>query len=88
MTTPTESRQQKIIDELRGFIRKVLSEPTVAARCMEIAREHRQERDARERIAREISAETIVRIPEAHSEADEIFLDVIEDVLEEEQALY
>lgn len=88
MTTPTESRQQKIIDELRGFIRKVLSEPTVAARCMEIAREHRSERDARDRIASEISAQTIVRIPENYSEADEIFLDVINEVLEEEQALY
>ncbi|MEQ6885317.1 hypothetical protein [Salicola sp. Rm-C-2C1-2] len=88
MTTPTESRQQKIIDELRGFIRKVLSEPTVAARCMEIARQHRHDRDAREQIASEISAQTIVRIPETHSEADEIFLDVIDEVLEEEQALY
>ncbi len=88
MTTPTESRQQKVIDELRGFIRKVLSEPTVAARCMEIARDHRHERGARDRIAAEISAQTIVRIPETHSEADEIFLDVIEEVLEDEEALY
>lgn len=88
MTTPTESRQQKVIDELRGFIRKVLSEPTVAARCMEIAREHRHEQGARDRIAAEISAQTIVRIPETHSEADEIFLDVIEEVLGEEAALY
>lgn len=88
MTTPTESRQQKIIDELRGFIRKVLSEPTVAARCMEIARAHRHEQGARERVAAEISAQTIVRIPETHSEADRIFLDVIEEVLEEEDALY
>ncbi|MGM0450811.1 MAG: hypothetical protein ACQERE_08290 [Pseudomonadota bacterium] len=88
MTTPTESRQQKVIDELRGFIRKVLSEPTVAARCMEIAREHRHEHEAREQIAAEISAQTIVRIPETHSEADEIFLDVIEEVLGDEEALY
>ena len=88
MSTPTESRQQRVIDELKGFIRKVLSEPTVAARCMEIAREYRNDRQAREIIAREISAQTIVRIPEEHSEADEIFMDIIEDVLEEEDALY
>ena len=88
MTTPTESRQQKVIDELKGFIRKVLSDPTVAARCMEIAREYRHSRRAREEMAREISAQTIVRIPEEHSEADETFLDIIEDVLEEEDALY
>lgn len=88
MSTATESRQQKVIDELKGFIRKVLSDPTVAARSMEIAREHKHTQGAREKIAREISAQTIVRIPEQHSEADEIFLDLIEDVLEDEEALY
>lgn len=88
MSTPTESRQAKIIDELQNFIRKVLTDPTVAARCMEIAREYRDDPDARDKIAREISAQTIVRIPETHSEADKLFLDVIEDVLEDESALY
>lgn len=88
MSTATESRQQKVIDELKGFIRKVLSEPTTAARCMEIAREYRHKQGAREAMAREISAQTIVRIPEQHSDADEIFLDLIEDVLEDEEALY
>jgi len=29
-----------------------------------------------------------VRIPEEHSDADEIFLDIIEEVLEDEDALY
>ncbi len=88
MSTPTESRQAKIIDELQNFIRKVLTDPTVAVRCMEIAREHRDDPDARNKIAREISSQTIVRIPESLSAADELFLDVIEDVLEDESALY
>jgi|AntDeeMinimDraft_4_1070355.scaffolds.fasta_scaffold00021_29 hypothetical protein len=88
MSTASESRQQKVIDELKGFIRKVLSDPTVAARSMEIAREHKHMREARDQIAREISAQTIVRIPEEHSDADEIFLDIIEEVLEDEDALY
>lgn len=88
MSSAVESRQQKMIEELKGFIRKALSDPTVAARCMEIARQYQGEPEAREQIAREISAQTIVRIPEQHSAADEAFLDIIDDVLDDEAALY
>jgi hypothetical protein len=88
MSSADESRQAKVISELRVFIRKVLSDPSIAATCMEIARKHKDEADAYKAIAEEISASTIVRIPEDHSDADKIFLDIIHEVLDDEAALY
>ncbi len=88
MSSAEESRQAKIISELRVFIRKVLSDPTIAAKCMDIARQHKNEPDAARVIAEQISSNTFVRIPEDHSDADKIFLDIIQEVLDDEAALY
>lgn len=88
MSGAEESRQAKIINELRVFIRKVLSEPALAVTCMEIARELKNEPDATKKIAEKISSTTIVRIPEELSDADKIFLDIIDEVLDDEAALY
>lgn len=88
MSTSVESRQAKMIDELRVFIKKVMSEPTIAVKSMEIARKYRNEPDANELIAREISANTTIRIPENWSEADRMFLEIIHEVLDDEEALY
>lgn len=88
MSSAEESRQAKVIGELRTFIRKVLSDPTVASKTMEIARRLKNEPDANRLIAEEISASTIVRIPEEHSDADKIFLEIIHEVLDDEAALY
>lgn len=88
MSSAEESRQAKIISELRVFIRKVLSDPSVATTCMEIARELKNEPDANQKIAEKISANTIVRIPESLSDADKIFIEVIHEVLDDEAALY
>ena len=88
MSSTNESRQAKMIDELRGFIKKVLADPTIPARCMEIARSLQNEEDSSRKIANEISATTTIRIPENMSEADELFIEVVKDVLEDEAALY
>ncbi|PHQ25288.1 hypothetical protein CLH62_13185 [Marinobacter guineae] len=88
MSTSSEGRQARMIDELRVFIKKVLSDPTIAVKSMEIARKHRSDPNADEIIAREISANTNIRIPENWSEADRMFLDIIHDVLDDEEALY
>ncbi len=88
MSTSVESRQARIIDELRVFIKKVLAEPTIAVKSMEIARKHRNEPNANDVIAREISANTTIRIPESWSEADHMFLDILHEVLDDEEALY
>jgi hypothetical protein len=88
MSTSVESRQARMIDELRVFIKKVLAEPTIAVKSIEIARKHRNEPNANEVIAREISANTTIRIPESWSEADHMFLDILHEVLDDEEALY
>jgi hypothetical protein len=88
MSSAEVSRQAKIIRELRVFIRKVLSEPTLASACMEIARELKNEPDAAKKIAEKISSSTMVRIPEELSDADKIFLEIIHEVLDDESALY
>lgn len=88
MSSVEESRQAKIISELSMFIRKVLSDPTVAPKCMEIARKYKGHPEAKKMMAEEISASTIVRIPEDHSDADELFLKLVLDVLDDEAALY
>ena len=83
MSSSVEGRQAKMINELRTFIKKVLSDPTIAVKSMEIARKHRGQPNAQE-----ISASTNIRIPENWSEADKMFLDIIHDVLDDEEALY
>ncbi len=88
MSSMEESRQAKMISELRLFIKKVLADPTVAARSMEIARSMKNEQDAERRIADEISAQTTVRIPEKMSDADKMFIEIIYEVLDDEAALY
>lgn len=88
MSSAEESRQSKTISELRGFIKKVLSDPTVAVKSVEIARKYRDQQGADEIIAQEISANTILRIPENWSEADRMFLEVLHEVLDDEGALY
>lgn len=88
MSTPVESRQARVIDELRVFIKKVLSDPTIAVKSIDIARKYRDQTDADELIAREISANTTIRIPEKWSEADRMFLDIVHEVLDDEEALY
>ena len=88
MQESVEGRQARMIAELRGFIKKVLSDPQIPAQCMELARRMQSEPDRRRKIADEISATTTIRIPETMSPADEMFLDVLDEALEDEAALY
>jgi hypothetical protein len=88
MSSSSESRQARMIEELRVFIKKVMSEPTIAVKSMEIARKYKGEPNADELIAREISANTTIRIPETWSEADKMFLEILHEVLDDEEALY
>lgn len=88
MSTASEGRQARIIEELRVFIKKVMSDPAIAVKSVEIARKYRNEPNADELIAREISANTNVRIPENWSEADRMFLEILHEVLDDEEALY
>ncbi|SFH68053.1 hypothetical protein [Modicisalibacter xianhensis] len=96
----SEMQKVRVINELRGFIKKLLQDPQILERSLEIARRAYQEQaesgkgkgsDVMARIANEISDTTSVHIPEdpsEHSEADRLFLEILEEVVDEEQALY
>ncbi|MFQ3787615.1 hypothetical protein [Halomonas sp. A29] len=94
MSTSSEIQKTRVINELRGFIKKLLQEPQILERSLEIARRHYGEGNsegAQARIANEISDTTSVHIPEdpqEHSEADRLFLELLKEVISEEQALY
>ncbi|MGI1671926.1 MAG: hypothetical protein K6L74_16600 [Neptuniibacter sp.] len=80
--------KERVINELMSFIRKVLVEPEISETALAIAREHLNDDNARLVIADKLSASTNIKIPLEHSEADELFLDVLIDVIKDEQALY
>ncbi|SFU89018.1 hypothetical protein [Halomonas korlensis] len=90
----SEIQKTRIIHELQGFIRKLLQDPKILEQSLDIARRHLSEgsrEGAMARIANEISDTTSVHIPEdpaEHSEADKLFLQVLKEVIDEEQALY
>ena len=80
--------KERVINELMSFIRKVLVEPEICEKALEIAREHLNDENAEIIIADKLSAVTNIKIPIEHSEADKLFLEVLIDVIKDEQALY
>ena len=90
----SEIQKTRVINELRDFIRKLLQDPKILEQSLEIARRRLAEgsrSDVTVRIANEISETTSVHIPEdpaEHSEADKLFLELLREVVNEEQALY
>ncbi|MDP3534960.1 hypothetical protein P8S55_02570 [Halomonas sp. M1] len=90
----SEIQKTRIINELHGFIRKLLQDPKILEQSLAIARKELAEGNsasAMARIANEISDTTSVHIPEdpaEHSDADKLFLNVLREVVQEEQALY
>lgn len=90
----SEIQKTRVINELRGFIKKLLQDPKILEQSLEIARRQLAEGrkdDVMARIANEISDTTSVHIPEDpadHSEADRLFLELLKEVSDEEQALY
>lgn len=96
----SEIQKVRVINELRGFIKKLLQDPQILELSLTIARRiHKEneqtgqdnEQQVMARIANEISATTSVHIPEdpsEHSEADTLFLEVLKEVAGEEGGLY
>lgn len=89
----SEIQKGRVINELRSFIKKLLQDPKILEQSLEVARKHLTsgEKDAMARIANEISDTTSVHIPEdpaEHSEADKLYLELLKEVVDEEQALY
>ena len=80
--------RDRIIEELRIFIRKILVEPEIIPHSMTVARELIDHEDADKLIAERISDTTNVKIPAEHSDADKLFLELLKEVVRDEQALY
>lgn len=90
----SEIQKTRVINELREFIRKLLQDPKILEQALVVARKHLAEDDQKNvltRIASEVSDTTSIHIPEDpadHSDADRLFLEVLKEVVNEEQALY
>ncbi|MGM0984049.1 MAG: hypothetical protein ACQEXG_11575 [Pseudomonadota bacterium] len=89
----SEIQKTRVINELRGFIKKLLQDPKILEQSLDITRRQLAEpgEGVMARIANEISDTTSVHIPEdpqEHSEADRLFLELLKEVVKEEQALY
>jgi hypothetical protein len=80
--------KERVINELLRFIRKVLVEPDISVKALEIARKHIGDKNAAVLIAEELSSTTNVKIPLEHSDADRLFLELLIDVVRDEKALY
>ena len=88
MTAIDVRNRDRIIEELRTFIKKVLVEPEIIDSSLKITRELIDEDDANHRIAEQISATTNVKIPANLSDADKLFIDLLKEVVRDEKALY
>lgn len=90
----SEIQKTRIINELQGFIRKLLQDPKILEQSLAVARQELDNggnADSMVRIANEITDTTSIHIPEdpdEHSEADKLFLALLREVILEEQALY
>lgn len=90
----SEIQKTRVINELRGFIKKLLQDPQILEQSLVVARKYLPESSGSAvmaTIANEISDTTSVHIPEdpeEHSEADKLYLELLKEVVLEEQALY
>ena len=88
MTAIDVRNRDRIIEELRVFIKKVMVEPEIINQSLNVARELIDEDDADHRIAEKISATTNIKIPNNHSDADTLFIELLKEVVRDEKALY
>jgi uncharacterized membrane-anchored protein YjiN (DUF445 family) len=88
MTAIEVRNRDRIIAELRTFIKKVLVEPDIVNRSLSITRKMLNEGDADKKIAEQISATTSIKIPAEHSDADKLFIELLKEVVRDEKALY
>ena len=80
--------RDRVIEELRLFLKKVMVEPDIITQSVAVAREYIDAENADELIAQHISSTTNVKIPEQHSDADRLFIDLLKEVVRDEKALY
>ena len=91
MSTASEINGVRGMSELRQFIKKLLLEPGTLEKTLEIAKRHYGEHEMLDKIASDITSETLIKIPDSPDErtdADLLFLELLKEVAEESQALY
>ena len=91
MSSANEMNKTRVINELRQFIKKLLQDPEIIPASLEVARKHYGTQNSAPVIASEISSLTSVKIPddpEDFSDADRLYLEVLKEVIDEEQAMY
>jgi len=81
-------KSQRTIEELRGFLKKIFVDPDIISHSLAITRELIDEDNADAIIAQKIAATTNVKIPAEHSDADQLFLQVLREVVRDENAMY
>ena len=80
--------RDRVIEELRIFLKKIMVEPEIIPHSVAVARELIGHEDADRLIAERISDTTNVKIPAEHSDADKLFLALLKEVVRDEKALY
>jgi len=80
--------RDRVIEELRLFLKKIFVEPEIISHSLAITRDLIDEENADAIIAQKISDTTNVKIPTEHSDADKLFLQVLREVVRDENAMY
>ncbi|MFK7161083.1 hypothetical protein V6U78_08550 [Marinospirillum sp. MEB164] len=91
MSSSSEIDKARALSELRQFLKKLLLEPGTLEKTLEIAQRHYGDHKMLDKVAEDISSETLVKISEDPKErtlADTLFLDLLKEVVEESKALY
>lgn len=88
MSKHESENPHKLIAELRLLVKKVFAEPEIIEQSLVITRELFDKDDAPRLIAEKISASTNIRIPFDPSEADQMFISLLLEIVKDEKALY
>lgn len=88
MSAAEIKNKERAIDEMVLVLRKIMVEPEICNKALEITRQHLNDEHSNVAIADALSATTSIKIPVVHSEADTLFLEMLKDLVRDEQALY
>jgi len=80
MSSSSEITKARALTELRLFLKKLLLEPGTLEKTLEIAGRHYGDHQMMDKVADEITSETLIKIPEDPKE--------LKEVIEESKALY
>lgn len=91
MNSTSEISKARALTELRQFLKKLLVEPGTLEKTLEIAQRHYGDHKMMDKVAGDITSETLIKIPDdpaERTEADKLFLELLKEVVEDSKALY